>query len=152
MKRWERWSFNLLSLVVAASGFAYLWMKYILETTDPFALVNHPWQSIMLLAHVIASPPLILVVGIILSSHILKKMRVRGAPSRKSGLVSLSSFATLAASGYLLQVVTSEAWLTGLVVAHVASAVLFTVFYAGHLVLSAAAVRRRPSVAPARVA
>ena len=27
---------------------------------DPFALVNHPWQSAMLSLHVLASPPLIL--------------------------------------------------------------------------------------------
>ena len=85
MKRWERWAFNLFALAVAASGFAYFWMKYLVETDDPFAVVNHPWQAAMLHLHVLASPPFVLLFGVILNSHIMKKLRAPRMPNRKTG-------------------------------------------------------------------
>jgi len=150
MKPWERWALHLSSLAVAGSGFAYLWMKYVLETDDPFALVNHPWQPTMLRIHVLGSPLFVLVFGIILNSHIMKKLRATGIPNRKSGLVSLGTLATMVCSGYLLQVATNQMWLRALVTAHVVSAVVFTASYGSHLVISATLVRRRPAVSPAR--
>ena len=56
MRTWERWAFNMTSLVVAATGLAYFWMKYMIQTEDPFAVVNHPWQGPMLMLHLLASP------------------------------------------------------------------------------------------------
>lgn len=137
MKRWERWTFNTLSLAVAATGFAYLWMKYGLTQDDPFAVVNHPWQTTMLDLHVIASPAFILVFGIILNSHIMKKLGAPRLPNRRSGLVSLGTFAAMVLSGYLLQVLTNERWLQALVVLHVASGAVFSLVYAAHLVVAA---------------
>ena len=46
MKRWERWTFNLLSLAIAVTGFAYLWMKYAMRSDDPFAVVAPTTQVI----------------------------------------------------------------------------------------------------------
>ena len=83
MKRWERWTFNALSFAVAATGFAYLWMKYALQNDDPFAVVNHPWQAGMLDLHVVASPAFILMFGIVFNSHIMKKLRATGLPNRR---------------------------------------------------------------------
>jgi len=136
MKRWERWSFGLLSLIVAASGFAYFWMKYLLDDGDPFALVNHPWQSTMLHVHVLASPPLILLFGILLNSHIMKKLRVPVEANRRSGLASLITFGAMVVSGYLLQVATNEPLLRTLVAVHVASGIVFSAAYAAHLAIS----------------
>ena len=48
MKRWERWTFNSLTAAVAVTGFIYFWMKYFVESSDPFAVINHPWQTAML--------------------------------------------------------------------------------------------------------
>lgn len=148
MRRWERWTFNLSSLAVAGSGFAYLWMKYLLETDDPFALVNHPWQATMLHLHVLTSPSVILILGVVLNSHIMKKLKTYGRPNRTSGLLTLVTFGVMIGSGYLLQVTTSALWLKGLIALHVASAVLFTAAYGTHLVLSATLARRRPAAAP----
>ena len=142
MKRWERWTFGLLSLAVALSGFAYFWMKYLMSNDDPFAVVNHPWQPLMLAAHVLASPPLLLVFGIILNSHILRKLGAAGVPNRRSGLTSLVCFFAMAASGYLLQVVTAEVALRWLLIVHVASGALFSVAYVAHLVVSVRLARR----------
>src|SRR5687767_13459850 len=101
MKRWERWSFNVASLIVVVTGFAYFWMKYAAQTDDPFAVVNHPWQNAMLTLHLLASPPIVLLFGIILNSHIMKKLRVPRMPNRRSGLLSLGTFIAMVCSGYL---------------------------------------------------
>ena len=136
MKPWERWTFGLLSLIVALTGFAYLAMKYLMRSDDPFALVNHPWQPAMLALHVLASPPLILVFGIVFNSHIMRRLRATRVENRRSGLASLITFGVMVASGYLLQVVTAEGWLEALVVVHVAAGVVFSVAYVAHLVIS----------------
>ena len=60
MKRWEVWSFHILTMIVTLSGTVYLWMKYLLKTDDPFSVINHPWQPAMLAAHVLTSPALLL--------------------------------------------------------------------------------------------
>ena len=135
MKRWERWSFNALNLVVAATGFAYVYFKYLLASDDPFAVINHPWQPSMLALHVVAAPFLILLFGIVLRSHILKKLVSRHQPDRRTGWTSLVSFAAMALSGYLLQVASNPAWLSTLVVLHVVTSVVFVVGYSSHLVI-----------------
>ncbi len=152
MKRWERWTFNALSLAVAATGFAYLWMKYALQIDDPFAVVNHPWQTSMLGLHVVASPAFILIFGIIFNSHIMKKLSATRLPNRRSGFVSLGTFAAMVVSGYLLQVSSNEGWLQVLVVVHVTSGAAFSIVYAAHLVVSARLARFRPLPAVREVA
>lgn len=136
MKRWERWTFNVLSLAVVVSGFAYFWMKYFVEPADPFAVVNHPWEIPMLNLHVLASPPFVLMFGVILNSHIMKKLRATRIPNRKSGLASFGTFAAMIGSGYLLQVASGEGARQALVGVHVASGAVFTVAYCIHLVTS----------------
>lgn len=136
MKPWERWTFGLLALLVSMTGGAYFWMKYMLVSTDPFAVVNHPWEPAMLAAHVVASPPLLLMFGVLLNSHILRKLRATGLPNRKTGLLSLGTFVAMVASGYLLQVVTTEQLSQALVTIHVATGSVFSVAYAAHLVIS----------------
>jgi hypothetical protein len=143
VKRWERWSINTLSLVVAATGFAYFWMKYLIAPSDPFAVVNHPWQSAMLNAHVVASPALILIFGIVFNSHVMKKLRAPRLPNRRSGWVSLLTFGTMVVSGYLLQIAVSEGALQALVALHVASGALFTLVYGAHLVITVRLARAR---------
>lgn len=143
MKRWERWTFNGLALVTAATGFAYLWMKYFMVAQDPFAVVNHPWQIAMLNLHVVASPMLILIFGIVLNSHVMKKLRAPRLPNRRSGYVSLATFAAMVFSGYLLQITANETWLQALVIVHAAAGALFCVIYGAHLVISVRLARAR---------
>jgi hypothetical protein len=149
MKPWERWTFNASAIVVTVTGLAYLWMKYFLSSDDPFAVVNHPWQAAMLQVHLLASPVLLLVVGVMLNSHILRKLGASGLRGRTSGYASLAALALMAASGYLLQVAGGDAWIRPLVIVHVGSGSAFAILYAAHLVVSARAARRRR--APAQV-
>jgi hypothetical protein len=146
VKRWERWSINSLSLVVAATGFVYFWMKYLIQPQDPFAVVNHPWQSVVLNLHVVVSPALILIFGIVFNSHVMKKLRAPRLPNRRSGWVSLVTFGTMVLSGYLLQIAASESWLQALVALHAASGAIFTLVYGAHLVITIrlARLRERP--------
>lgn len=146
MKRWERWTFNGLSLAVAVTGFVYVWMKYFVAPVDPFAVVNHPWQATVLNLHVMTSPVFIFVFGIVLNSHVMKKLRATRLPNRRSGYMSLGTFAAMVLSGYLLQISSNDAWLQALVVVHVASGTIFTLAYGVHLVISARLARRQNSV------
>jgi hypothetical protein len=150
VKRWERGTFNTLVLMVAASGFAYLWMKYALDTDDPFAVVNHPWQTMVFDLHLLASPALVLMFGIVFNSHVMKKFRASGLPNRRSGYVSLGTFSAMVVSGYLLQVSANEAWLKTLVVLHVGSGTIFAVAYGAHLVISYTLARRQQPAAAMR--
>jgi hypothetical protein len=152
VKPWERWAFGLLALALALTGFAYFAMKYLMSSDDPFAVVNHPWQPAMLTLHVLASPPFVLMFGIILNSHVMKKLRATKIPNRKSGLVSFATFGLMVGSGYLLQVASNEQWLQILVAAHVASGVVFTVAYIAHLVISMRLARTWGSVREREVA
>ena len=152
MKPWERWTFGLLALVVSVTGGASFWMKYMLVDIDPFAVVNHPWQPAMLAAHVVASPPLLLMFGMLLNSHILRKLRATGLPNRKTGLLSLGTFVAMVASGYLLQVVTSEQLAQALVTIHVATGSVFSLTYAAHLVISVRLARAQAARLQATVA
>jgi hypothetical protein len=136
VKPWERWTFGLLAFVVALTGFAYFAMKYLVESDDPFAVVNHPWQPTMLHLHVLASPPLILMFGMILNAHVMRRLRLPGTGNRWSGLASLVMFAVMIVSGYLLQVVSNQTALQALVAAHVGSGAVFSLSYVAHLIIS----------------
>ena len=150
MKRWERWTFNACAAAVAVTGFVYLWMKYGMHTDDPFAVVNHPWQTAILDLHLLASPPLVLMFGIVFNSHVMKKLRATRLPNRRSGYVSLGTFAAMIVSGYLLQISWSEWWLQALVVLHVVSGAVFSAAYGAHLVISATLARRQQAGAAIR--
>lgn len=152
MKPWERWAFNLLSLAVALTGSIYFWMKYALHNPDPFAVVNHPWQTAVLGLHVLVSPAFILVFGILLNSHVMKMLRAPRVPNGASGLTSLGTFAAMVLTGYLPQVFTNEAWLRALVVLHVASGTIFSVAYTAHLIIGTRLGRSRQNSAIREVA
>jgi hypothetical protein len=142
VKLWERRAFHICALAVVTTGCAFLWMKHFLASADPFALINHPWQPAMLALHVLASPPFILMFGVVFNSHVMRKLKASGLPNRRSGYVSLATFAVMVVSGYLLQVITDASLLTATVVAHVASGGVFAISYSAHLIISWTIARR----------
>jgi hypothetical protein len=134
MKRWEAWAFNVVNAALVLSGGAYFIMKYLLQTEDPFAVSNHPWQPSMLAAHVLAAPLGLVLFGIVLRSHVLAKLAAHGRRGRLTGWVSLVGFVSMALSGYLLQVLASPTALRVAVVAHLAASAVFVLGYGAHLV------------------
>jgi hypothetical protein len=133
MSRWEAWTFHILTLVVSASGAGYFWMKYLVQNDDPFSVVNHPWQPAMLNVHILAAPILILSFGMMINTHVLKKLRNRNSrANRVSGIVCLASFLLMSASGYGLQVVTSSTLTRALLIVHLATGGIFAGAYLAH--------------------
>jgi hypothetical protein len=136
MNRFETWLSHLSTLVVTASGVVYVWMKYFLVTDDPFALVNHPLQPLMISIHVIAAPFLTFVLGLVVNSHVRRKLLSESRSNRISGLVSLFTFPTMVISGYGLQVLTNETGLKIALVLHLATSTVFALTYVVHQVIS----------------
>jgi len=135
MNSFERWSVRLSSLAVIVTGYALLWFQYGVESSDPFAVVNHPLQIWALKGHVLAAPLFVLAIGFIMRRHIWRHIVRRVVPGRRSGLVTAASLVPMVASGYLIQVVVSESWRTAFVVLHIVSSVVFTVGVGFHFVL-----------------
>ncbi|HSR66788.1 MAG TPA: hypothetical protein VLU25_02510 [Acidobacteriota bacterium] len=156
MKGLYNWSLHLLTTGVSATGLVYFWMKYLLENDDPFSLVNHPWQNLMLHGHVLLSPLLIFAFGVFFSGHVMRKLRNNRRQGRRSGLISLFTFPVMAISGYALQVLTSETALQAALIIHLASGGLFIVIYAAHLVVGLTgrtpALRRQDEAVEKRIA
>jgi uncharacterized membrane protein len=136
MTRRLKYAFSILAAIVTISGVAYFWMKYMMESDDPFALVNHPLQPAMLHLHVLAAPAFLVAFGIVVNSHVARRIG-NPVPNRRSGLLALVTIALMTASGYLLQVVTTESWQRACVIAHLVSGVVFAVSYLTHLAISA---------------
>ena len=152
---WERWAFNALHVVVGVTGFVYLYMKFVLVTDDPFAIINHPWQPAMLSIHVVAAPVFIAFFGMLFRSHSLRKLLSGNPANRRSGWTSIIGFSVMALSGYFIQVGTSLAFITFSIWLHVAAGTLFTIGYSVHFVIgwrvtrqSADAVDTAPETAP----
>lgn len=135
MSRWHAWTFHSLSAIVSLTGVVYFWMKHLLETDDPFALVNHPLQPAMLNVHILAAPLLVFVLGLIYGSHIAAKLSKAGE-NKRSGLMALFSFLPMVFSGYLLQVA-STPWLRQMaLVLHLVTGAVFALTYLVHQIIT----------------
>jgi hypothetical protein len=110
-------------------------MKYMMQTDDPFAVVNHPLQPAMLHVHVLAAPAFLVLFGILLNVHVAGRIG-RAVPNRLSGIASLVTIVLMTASGYVLQVVTAESLQKTCVVVHLVSGALFAVSYLTHVAVS----------------
>lgn len=132
-----------LHISVAAStvtGAVYAWMKYFMETDDPFSVVNHPWQPAMLHLHVLLVPMLVFGLGWIFSGHIWKKYSSPSKQRRRTGVAMMIVGVPMIATGYLLQVTTNETALKASTVAHWITSILFVLGYLAHQLIAS---RRR---------
>lgn len=134
MSRGERALFHVANGLVAGTGLIYAWMLYALEPQDEYALVNHPLQSDMQHAHVLAAPLLVLLLGVLWRSHVAPQLRAGQRALRTSGIALLALAGPMIVSGYALQVSSEpssrEAW----IVAHVATSALWIAAIGVHLI------------------
>lgn len=142
MRPWEKWSFHILTLIVTATGVVYFIMKDLMETNDPFSVVNHPLQPLMINLHLLAAPALVFVMGIILNSHVARKLGKKRIPNKKTGWIALVTFPTMVFSGYLLPMVTDPLSSRVVLILHLASGGVFAVSYAVHQIISLKLLRR----------
>jgi hypothetical protein len=132
MNRWQSWSSHVTTLLVGLSGLFYLWMKYFMVTDDPFAVVNHPFQPLMLDLHLLAAPLLVFCFGLMFESHIQRKLRAGSSTNRKSGLIAAITFGIMTLSGYALQVMAIEPFSRVALVLHLSSSGVFLLSYIIH--------------------
>lgn len=135
MTWWERWGFNTFHVVVGVTGFVYFYMKYMMTTDDPFAIVNHPWQSSMLSIHVFTAPFFIAFFGMLFRSHSFRKILSANPANRRTGWTSLISFSVMAVSAYAIQMATTPTSINAAVWVHIVASTLFVAGYAIHLVI-----------------
>ena len=135
MTWWERWAFNAFHVIVAGSGLAYFWMKNVMVSDDPFAIVNHPWQSTSLSLHLLASPFFIAFFGMLFRSHSLRKILSSNPANRRTGWTSLVSFSAMAISGYFIQVAATPTLVSVSIWTHVLTSTVFLIGYTVHLVI-----------------
>jgi len=125
----------MFHVVVAVTGFAYFYMKYMMTTDDAFAIINHPWQSTTLSLHLVAAPFFVAFFGMLFRSHSIRKILSSNPANRRTGWTSLVSFSVMAVSGYLIQVMTTPTLITGFVWLHIVTSALFVFGYGIHLVI-----------------
>lgn len=118
---------------MALTGIVYAWMKYAMKSSDPFAVVNHPWQPHMLSAHVVIGPLAVFAFGWTFANHMWPAF-VNRAPNRMSGLWSMLLIAPMTLSGYLMQITTDDAVRKAFAVSHWISCGAFVIAYVVHLV------------------
>ena len=132
MTRFERWSVWITSLATLATGVVYLWMKYLLVSSDPFAVINHPWQPLVLKLHILVAPLLVFSVGMVALRHVWRHMKSRERSGRRSGLITVVVLGPMILSGYLIQAITHQGWLRAMVISHIVIGVLYSVALLAH--------------------
>lgn len=127
-------------LATAMSGAVFAWMKYGMRIDDPFAAENHPMQPWMLAMHVLAAPALVFAFGWIFNDHVLARFYGR-TPNRPSGVAATLLFVLMAASGYLLQVITNDRGTVATRVGHWTTSAAFVLIYIIHVLRGRAIAR-----------
>ena len=137
MTAFERIVVGATTWAMALSGVAFFWMKYLMRGDDPFSVIHHPWQPHALTLHVLAGPAAVFALGLIARGHIVERLAdPRAGRGRATGIVLLVLVVPMISSGYLLQVLTDPGFKRVLVGVHVGAGVLYTLLFAGHLVVS----------------
>ena len=137
ISRFERTLLVVTVVLTGATGLAYAWMKYLLKSADPFSVVNHPWQPLLLSAHVLAAPALLFALGLITREHIVGKYRdPKARRGRKTGILMAWIRLPMASTGYGLQVLTSRGPRQIMGWAHLGFGMLFLLLYGAHAVLA----------------
>ncbi|MBA3258962.1 MAG: hypothetical protein H0T68_05785 [Gemmatimonadales bacterium] len=125
MSRFERWAVWSTSIATVVTGVIYLWMKYLLVSADPFAVVNHPWQSLVLKLHILVSPLLVFSIGLVALRHVWWHVRSRMRDGRRSGMAMLVAVGPMILTGYLIQAVTHETLLRAMALSHIGLGLLY---------------------------
>jgi hypothetical protein len=127
---------------VTLSGVIYLWMKYLLPPPEGFSILRHPLQPLVLKLHILTAPLLLFAIGAIAIRHIWRHVAAKTRHARRSGWSAAFTILPMVFTGYLLQAITSDSWLRGLAITHIATGVI----YGGGLLIHQVMVRReRPA-------
>ncbi len=127
MNRFERWAVWSTSVATFVTGVIYLWMKYLLVSPDPFAVVNHPWQPLVLKMHILVAPLLVFSIGLVSVRHVWRHLRAGTREGRRTGLVTFVALGPMILTGYLIQAITHEGLLAAMALSHIGLGSLYGV-------------------------
>jgi hypothetical protein len=130
--RFERWAVWSTSAATFVTGLIYLWMKYMLVSDDPLAVMNHPWQGAVLKAHILVAPLLVFSIGLVALRHVWRHLRANMQDGRRSGLLTVALLGPMIATGYLIQTITSQGWLRAMALSHMGLGLLYGVGLLAH--------------------
>ena len=155
--RFEKLLLAAATLLTGLTGLLFAWLKYFVKGSDPYSVVNHPYQPALLSAHVLAAPALLFAFGLVARDHIVGKYRdPRARRGRRSGILATWVLLPMVFSGYALQVLTSPDSRRFAGALHLAAGILFLVLYAAHVLLASrpspgeGSVRGQPPARPGR--
>lgn len=143
MNRAEAWILHLSSLLVGCTGLVYAWMAYLVEPTDPYAVVNHPLQSTLQHLHILTAPLLVFAAGLVWHRHAWSQWRRGVDRRRRSGISLILTLLPMVTSGYLIQTAAGVEWRRIWVVIHLVASALWLLGYLVHQVPAAWALIRR---------
>ena len=144
----EKWAVWVSSVLTGLTGLAYFWTKYLVQSSDPFSVLNHPLEPWFLKAHILVSPLLLLAVGSVAVRHVWKHYRLGVVLGRRSGVTTALTFLPMVATGYLIQAITHPGRLSAVTIAHL---ILSGLYLVGLVVHQAVTNRRRPGVRERRL-
>jgi len=125
--RFERWAVWSTSVATLVTGILFMWMKYLLVSDDPFAVVNHPWQPLVLKLHILVAPLLTFSIGLVALRHVWRHVQSGMRDGRRTGLVTLVALGPMIVTGYLIQAVTHQGWLEAMAISHIGLGLLYGV-------------------------
>jgi hypothetical protein len=134
VKPFAKWLVWTSSTATALTGVVYFWMDRMMSPISEFAVINHPWQPLVLKAHILVAPVLVFAIGMIAVDHIWKYFQGTIRRARRSGLSTMWPIVPMIVSGYLIQAVTHQLWLAVVAWAHIAASVLYAAALVGHQV------------------
>lgn len=132
MSRFESWTIHLSTLLVGGTGLVYVWMAYLVRPSDPYAVVNHPWQPQAQHWHVLTAPLLVFAVGLIWQRHVWSHWRRNPRNGKKSGIGMVLTLVPMVASGYLIQTAVDGGWRKTWVIVHLVASALWLAGYLAH--------------------
>jgi hypothetical protein len=130
--RFERWAVWSTSVATFVTGVIYLWMKYLMVSDDPLAVVNHPWQPAVLKLHILVAPLLVFSIGLVTLRHVWRHFRSKTPEGRRSGLLTVVVLGPMIVSGYLIQTLTEEGWLRAMAIGHIVLGLVYGVGLLAH--------------------
>ena len=134
MTRFERWSIWSSAVATGLTGLGFFWAKYLVDSSELWAVVNHPLEPWLLKIHIVVAPVFVFAVGLITTRHILVHIRTRVSQGRRSGMAMVWLMIPMVGSGYLIQVVSATGWLTWIALVHIVTGTVFLLAIVAHRV------------------
>jgi hypothetical protein len=135
LSRSEALFLHFSTLLVGGTGLVYAWMIFLARPSDPYALVNHPWQPAVQHLHILTAPFLVFASGLIWRRHVWAGWKRGNRERRRSGVSLALTMVPMVISGYLIQTAVEEIWRQAWVIAHLASSGLWLLGYLAHQLL-----------------